>query len=242
MKTNLLFKLLYFIGCGIAFLGIFFDFYSYDVFILGNIKLTSWSYNLFEGWNVNNTFEASFFATLNPFFFIIIVFLLLKYPPILSISPLFHIIFLGVIITSVLCLLFKGLEDSKNLSDLTFYAFLHIFLLLLVGFYTIVFPMFYLIPHNLYFPFTTIREPFLGITYHYFLGIGYFLEFIAFILLFPYAVFYLQTVRNYEISDESTQITEELINKANIRIDIDKLIAEEEFKFKFKTHMEGKRK
>jgi hypothetical protein len=106
----------------------------------------------------------------------------------------------------------------------------------------VIFPIFYLIPNNLYFPLIFIKKPFFGISYHYSLGIGYLLEFIAFILLFPYAVFYLQTVRNYEISDESNQIIGELIKQANKEIDIDKLIAEEQFEWKFKKHKGSGRK
>jgi len=239
MNTRLFFKSLYFIGTGMAFLGIFFDFYYYKSYIFYDILISDYSYNLFEGLNMNFSFEEFLFASLDPILFIIIGWLLLKYPSALSINPLFHILFLGIIIASTFFLLFKRLEDSKNLSDLSFYAFLHVFLLLLVGFYTVVFPMFYLTPNKLYFPLITIKEPFFGIIYHYSLGIGYFLEFIAFILLFPYAIFYLQTVRNYEISDKSTQIIENLIKQSNINIDFDKLIAEEEFEVNFKNHTGG---
>jgi hypothetical protein len=52
-------------------------------------------------------------------------------------------------------------------------------------------------------------------------------------MVFPYAVFYLQTVRKFEVKYEKSQKLEEKIKTFNESIDLDKLIAEEEFKLEF---------
>jgi hypothetical protein len=244
MNTKLGFKILFLIGCAVAFLGIFFDFYSYKTFIFIDTEISSWTYNQFEGWsstvppiNAYLLFE-NFSRAFIPFIFLSSM--LLENPPELSIHPLFHILFLGIIISSVCFLLVKKLESTKDLSDLTFYALLHIFLLMLVGFYVVVFPLFYLIPNDLYFPFIIINEAFFGITYHYYLGISYYLELIAFILLFPYAIFYLQTTRNYQMKEDYGQEFEQFKKHLTNQVDIDKLIAEEELCLKLKLNIPQK--
>ncbi|TXT65421.1 MAG: membrane protein of unknown function [Promethearchaeota archaeon] len=215
-KIKLIFKAFYFIGNAIAFLGVFFDFYSISTVIFGSQTLSSWSYNLFSGWSSDTQYQ-----------------IIMLIPNVINLSFYFHLFFLAMLLSSIFCIIFKSLESSKKLSDLVFYSYLHIFILLLIGFYILIFPLYYLLPNQLYFPFAIIHEPFLGIERYYSFGIGYYLECISFISIFPYTVFYMQTVRNFEFKNEEVQKLADKIMEANVNLDLDKLIAEEQLKVNF---------
>jgi len=210
-----IFKVLFFVGCGLAFLGIFLDFYSFQGIHSIDGNVVAWNYNLFTGWtspiSESNPYNTEF------------------QPPNFNISIILQITLMVTVILSLFCMILKGLNYTTNLSKLMFYAYIHFFLLLLISFYVFIFPLFVLVPSGLHFPFILIMDNDILISFRYSIGIGYILELLAFICVFSYVLFYIQTIRNYEIekTDQSDKILQEMVEESQKAIDIEQAIAQE---------------
>jgi heme/copper-type cytochrome/quinol oxidase subunit 1 len=209
------FKALFIIGCGFAFIGIFFDFYSLHGTHPTEGLVVHWNYNLFTEWTTPITDTTGFNSH--------------YYPGTFDISLILHVLFLGTVIISLFCIILKGLNYSKDLSKRTIYAYIHFFLLLLIGFYVFIFPLFFLVPRGIPFPLALINDNETGITLFYTIGAGYILELFAFVCVFAYVIFYIQTIRNYEIdeTDISETIITEKVSQSLKPIDLEQQIAQE---------------
>ena len=100
-------------------------------------------------------------------------------------------------------------------------------------FYLFAFPVFYLIPNNLYFPFLHVKYNDTNLTHHYSIGPGYCAQLLGFILVVPYALFYYTTIMRFQSQKDNAQTTvSQYIKTIEDPVDMDKLIAKEELKLK----------
>ncbi len=221
MKINLKksFKVLFLIGLILSFVSLFLDWYYFQVYSNGEL-IAAWNYNVFSDW----TTIFSYSSTLNNEF----------KPDELMLPFIINYIYIGILLISTYGIFFKDVENEKDLIKLYPFSYIQIFLLILNCYYLFVFPVLYLIPNELYFPFLFIENASDGLLYYYCIGLGYCLQIIVFITIFPYTVFYHQTLIKFEIKENSpTKIINRFIKTQQADLDFDKLIAEEELKQKF---------
>lgn len=215
LTIKTLFKGLYFVGCGMAFLGLFFDFYAFQGVHHAEGVVVAWNYNLFAGWT------SSMPAT-NLFNF--------QYRPAgFALPVIIPILLLCAAIGSLFSLVLRGLDSTENLRSLMPYGYIHAFLLLLVGFYAIAFPLFFLVPNGLHFPVLTLTEEGTGVVFLYSVGLGYLMEVAGFLLIFPYITFYIHTIRSYELTgrDPTERIIADALKKSQKPLDIGQELAQE---------------
>lgn len=217
MGIKKILKIAFFTGLILLFTSIFLDWYIFQAFNTDGTPLAYWTYNIFSEWSTNGNIHDEQLKPNNLFVPIMI-----------------NIVFIIVILMSAFGMAFKGFEKEKELNKLYPFAFINIFLLLLIGFYIFIFPIVYLISNDLYFPFLMLSDRELEVVYFYCVGPGYLLQLFAFGLIFPHAVFYYQTIMKYEIEKHSpVKVIEKYIEHVQEPLDLDKFIAEEELKQKF---------
>jgi len=210
MKLQIMFKSLFFIGCGICFFSLFLNFYSFSVISQTGALISVWEYNFIFGWEGFNSIYR---------------------PPNLGLSIEFMIFYLCCIITAMALNIIKNIEKTKNLSKFMLYAYINISLLMLIGFMVIIFPCFYLLQNELLFPAVIVIEDLSGYTLYYAIGIGYYLHIISFIMVFPYVIFYYQSISKFNIDQNSfSDRVKEILARENEGLDIDKYITEEEIR------------
>ncbi|MFX1257055.1 MAG: hypothetical protein ACFFAN_04300 [Promethearchaeota archaeon] len=214
------FKILFLAGLMLLFISLFLDWYYLQVYNEDGELLAFWSYNPVREWTTHFFDKGASNK--------------IKEPKNLSIPLIINVTFVIAILASAFSVLFKDPEQKKNLEKLYPYAYINIFVVILNLYYIFAFPIFYLFPHNLYFPYLIIEDENLELIYHYYVGPGYILQLIAFIFVFPYATFYYQTIAKFK---EKKHTAEKVINRYIQHIqeplDLDKLIAKEELKLKF---------
>ena len=102
--------------------------------------------------------------------------------------------------------------------------------------FLLVFPLLYLLPRALYFPLIYLEDLETGFNYFYSIGLGYLSHLIAFLLIFPYNIFYFRTINQFEKENNTPEmLVKKLIKETEEDLELDKLIAQEEFKSKFKN-------
>ena len=140
---------------------------------------------------------------------------------------------LFVLPVTTFSVILRDVEKYSRLEQLTFYAYSNILLLILMLFYIFAFPVFYLIPNNLYFPFVHIKDNDSDLTYQYSIGPGYAVQIIGFILVFPYALFYFTTIMRFQSQKVTAQTkVDKYLKTIEESVDMDKLIAKEKLKLK----------
>ncbi len=212
-----IFKFSFLIGLILLFLSVFVEWYSYQIFTLEQELIVSWKYNIF--WEWSSIFSDS---PLNE----------ALRPENLSISVPLNIIFLCFLFLSGYVILFKDIERVDSIIKYRPYSYVLGITLILNIFYVVVFPVMYLFPQELYFPFIQIVDYEQDFMYLYSIDIGYVLQLIAFMLIFPFPIHYFRTI--YTFDNEKNNPETYLKNKiqdAQEPLDLDKLIAQEELKF-----------
>jgi hypothetical protein len=204
-------KLLFLGGVSLLFISLFLDWYSYQVYDVNNVLIASWDYNIFLEWSTKLALKGEDYKPVN-----------LKIPLIIS------ALLVGLLIMSIYITIFRDLEESLKLNELRKFAFILLFLLILVLFYIIVFPVMYLFPNRLYFPNLLNYDSFLELSFSYSISIGYILQLVGFILIFPYSAYYYLTINKFEKKEQSFDVqTEQIIQSIQEKLDLDKLLAEE---------------
>jgi hypothetical protein len=222
MKTNLKtkFKYLYLAGWLLLFTSLFLEWYLFQVYS-GNKLLASWNYSFFTEWTTLISGGNSFNTRMRPSN------LMVPFP--------ITLLFIGVLFVSGYSVLFKDLE-TQELNKLSNYAYVNLCLLALNIYYIFVFPLFYLMPQKLYFPYLLVKDPHSELTYFYSIGPGYVLHILGFILVFPYAIFYYQTVKRFESKANTPEnLVQNYLRQVQEPLDLDELIAKEQVKLKFKN-------
>ncbi len=169
-KNIRVFKGFYIIGIILILFSLFFDWYSYRI-RFNNETIVLSTFNLFDGWkqsisglsNVDIGIEDT------------------------SIPLILNLMLIGVAILSTYTVLFIDIEETSALGKHLRYAYINGAVLLLVLFYTIIFPIMYLFPQGLYFPYLHVIDSEYGVTSIYSVELGYILQLLSFPLLFPYA-------------------------------------------------------
>ena len=219
IRARQYFRILYVLGLLFAFVSFFLEWYIYQVYSHNSLK-SYWSYNPLTGWTTLFSENSTFNYTLKPNTFQIPISL--------------TILYIIILVISAYTVIFRDVEQYEQLEKLTFYGYANMFLLLLMLFYIFAFPVFYLIPNDLYFPFLYVKDKDTELIYHYSIGPGYFAQILGFIFVFPYAIFYYYTVTGFRSQEYSAKkAVTQYIKDVQEPIDMDTLIAREQLKLKF---------
>lgn len=216
-KNIRVFKSLYILGIIFIFFSLFFDWYSYRILFNNEIIVFS-TFNLFDGWKQSNSGLLNVDIGIED----------------VSVPLILNLMLVGITIASTGIVLFMSIEETSALNKHLIYAYINGALLLLVVFYTVIFPIIYLLPQDLYFPYLQVINSEYGFTSIYSVELGYILQLFSFPLLFPYTVFYYRTITQYEQEDHTVEKQlSKIVEKYQEYIDFDTLIAKEEIKLNF---------
>ncbi|MFX0025322.1 MAG: hypothetical protein ACFE8M_02830 [Candidatus Hermodarchaeota archaeon] len=218
MKIKSTFRKLFVIGLVLALISLFLDWYIFQAFNIEGEQVVYWSYSPLFDWYSPIFASGSVFNEL--------------YKPQNSAIPFaMTILFIISVFLSIFGVLFKDIEKDHLFQKLRFYAYIHIFTVLFTAFYIFIYPIWYLLPNNLYFPFVEQNDPFLEVQFLYSVHIGYIIQIIGFILLFPYTIFYYHTLNLFEKESQSPEnVVKRYLKKIQEPLDFDKYIREEELK------------
>lgn len=214
MELRKIFKSLFFVGLLLFFVSLFLDWYYIEIYNLDSVMISSWRYNVILEWNTNfgedNTLNALF------------------RPNNLEISPVIVILFIGAIGLSFYIVAFRDLDTPEDLEKASSLYYVLLFLLCLNGFFIVVFPVFYLVGGGNYFPFMTYNVSNLELIFQCFIGPGYYLQMLGFILVFPYSIFYYQTTMQFtNAKRDPAKVVERYIESISEKVDLDLLISKE---------------
>ena len=134
------FRIMFLIGLILLFTSMFLKWYYIQV-MDGNSIVASWNYNPFIGWTQDTSKDKS-----------------IKGPKEFSIPLLINIIFLIVVVISAYSVMFKDIETQQELDKLYPYAYINFFLIVLNGYYIFCFPVFYLMPNDILYPFFYVEN------------------------------------------------------------------------------------
>lgn len=198
---------MFIIGIIIAGVFLFFDWYIFQAFDENGNLVVYWSYNPIFSWYTifasGSIFNEIYTPTAEALPFIIVICFL--------ISLAFTLI--GLVYRT----------PNRLIS------YINIFTLLLVVFFIVVYPIMYLFPYQYYFPNISFYDPDLKVVFQYSINIGYIMEVISFIFLFPYIILYYRIANSLEQNHQSSEgILEKYIQKIQEPLDLDKYIQEEE--------------
>lgn len=199
------FKGLFLIGLVSFFLSFFVEWYSFKMFSETEL-IASWQFHLFEGW----------ISTLNDSL----------RPNQIEIPIFINVIIIILIVLTGYTVFFMSIENAIELERYTIYAYIMGTLLILVFCYISLFPLWYLIPNDLFYPLVHVTES--GVITTYSVGLGYILQLISFPLLFPYSIFYISTILRFGQEDNSTDLkVSKLLEHFQEPIDLERFIANE---------------
>ncbi|MFX1500392.1 MAG: hypothetical protein ACFFDH_05440 [Promethearchaeota archaeon] len=220
MKVNLdyLFKIGLFIGLILLITSLFFEWYNFRIVDENQTIIASWKFNIFFEWysSIPNSVETNE----------------LYKPSALSFPWLVNIILIVVIIMSGYISISDNFENNKVTEKTRHHSEIYIVLLSLNFFYYWCFPVVFLFPNELLFPYLKYEDFSTGYTYFYAIGPGYICNIVAFILIFPYAFFFIYTTSQYK--KESTLTSQENIHRSkdfNPPLNLDQLIILEQEKY-----------
>jgi len=219
-NTRKHFRTLFALGLLLSFVSLFLEWYIYQVYDSHHSLKSYWSYNPITGWSTVFSESSTVNNTLKPHTFNIPITLTILY-----------IIMLAV---SAYTVIFRDVEQHEKLEKLTINSYANIFLLMLMLYYIFAFPVFYLIPNDLYFPFLHVKDKEANMIYQYSIGPGYYVQIFGFICVFPYALFYYYTVNGFRSQEHSAKnAVKQYVKDVQDPVDMDKLIANEQLKLKF---------
>ena len=222
MKLEPIFRALFIGGLVLLFLSMFLDWYYVKVVDTNGKVCAAWSFNPFMEWHTISASNKSYVQ-----------------PSALETPIIIHIIFLIVICVSAYTVLFNDIEQKSELEALYPYAYANLFLIVLNLYYIFAFPLFYLIPHDLYYPFMKVKNKDIDATYVYYIGPGYILQIISFFFIFPYTMFYYKTIEKFKTQKYTAiKVIEQYITEIQEPIDFDKLIQKERIDMQFNIPQE----
>ncbi len=210
------YKIIFLIGLIFSFASVFLDwYYIQGVLNSSGEPIMSWIYNTLFGWSTPFT-EGNLFNE--------------SYKPQNATMPVVIVmIFIVAIFLSAYSTLFHDAEKGDNLLKVKRFNFITISLVTLIGFFVLVFPLFFLLPNDLYYPFMVYIDYELELTLNYSIGPGYWLQVVAFGCTFPYALFNQSVISTFEKEQNSpAEVIKSYIENVKEQFDLDKLIAQEE--------------
>jgi len=211
------YKIIFLIGLLLGFVSIFLDWYYFQVVNDSGDVIVNWVYNLLFDWST----DLSQGGLANEFY----------EPNNASIPVAIVIAFLTVVFLSAYLVLFLDAERKDNLQKLKKIGFINLSLVTLIGFFVLIYPLFFLLPNGLYYPFLAYYDYELEVTFYYSIGPGYFLQLISFVCTFPHAMFSHSIINNFEKEQSSVENkVNQYLESVRENLDLDKLISQEEFK------------
>ena len=211
------YKIIFIIGLLLGFVSVFLDWYYFQGVNDSGETVIYWIYSALFDWST--AFSQG--AVINDFY----------EPKNASLPVAIVIVFLVVIFLSAYSVLFLDAERKDNLPKLKSFGFVNLSLVTLIGFFVLIYPLFFLLPNVLYYPFLLYYDYELEITFYYSIGPGYFLQLISFVCTFPYAMFNHSIINSFEKERSSVEnATNRYIESVREDLDMDKLITQEEFK------------
>ena len=222
------YKIIFLIGLLFSFASVFLDWYYLQGAIFSGETAMSWIYNVLFGWSTPFT-EGNLYNE--------------SYEPQNATMPVaIVVVFIAAIFLSAYSTIFHDVEKGDNLVKVKRFGFITISLVTLIGFFVLVFPLFFLLPNGLYYPFMVYYDYELELAFYYSIGPGYWFQVISFGCTFPYALFNQSVLSNFEKEKFApAEVTRSYIENAKERIDLDKLIAQEEFEIE-STQLKQKNK
>ena len=211
------YKIVFIVGLLLGFASLFLDWYYFQGVSDSGELVIYWVYSALFDWSTT----ISQGAVINDLF----------EPKNASLPVGIAIAFLIVIFLSAYSLLFVDEERKDNLPRLKKFGFVNLSLVTLIGFFVLIYPLFFLLPNGLYYPFLMYQDYDLGVIFYYSIGPGYFLQLISFACTFPYAMFNHSVINTFEKEESSAENTiNKYIRRVREDLDLDKLISQEEFK------------
>jgi len=210
------YKVIFLIGLVLCFASVFLDWYYLEGVLDNGATIMSWIYNSLFGWSTPFT-EGNVFNE--------------SYEPQNATMPIVVVIvFTIAVFLSFYSTLFHDVEQGDNILKVKQFSFITLSLIILIGFFVLVFPLFFLLPNELYYPFLVYYDSELNLTLYYSMGPGYWLQVVSFGCMFPYALFNLSVINTYEKEQFTPgDVINSYIRNANEKFDLDKLIAQEEY-------------
>lgn len=210
------YKILFVIGLLLGFASVFLDWYYLQGISESGDTVVYWIYNALFDWSTPFSKGALF----NEF-----------YQPKNATMPIaIVIVFIITLFLSAYSVLFHDVERGNNLIKLRRFNFVNLALVTLIGFFVLIFPLFFLLPNGLYYPFLLYYDYELEVTFYFSIGPGYFFQIISFGFSFPYALFNLSVINTFEREQSSVENTiNRYIGSVREELDLDKLIAREEY-------------
>lgn len=201
-------RVCFLMGIALAFISLFMDWYVFQGIDSSNAVLVDWSYNLFYDWYSPSRLDTE----LNTW-----------YKPINATIPIpLMIFFILMLIISSFGAVFHSSEKPSKLKYAKGFAVINLGLIFMIIFFMVIFPIMYLFPNQLLFPFLLLYDYELDLVFYFMVGIGYYLQVIAFACCFPFTLFYYKFAYTFEIESQFHNIT----NLSSDVLDLDKFIAE----------------
>ena len=218
MSINIksLYKIIFLIGLIFSFASVFLDwYYIQGVLDNGGEPIMSWIYNALFGWSTPFT-EGNLFNE--------------SYKPQNATMPVVIVmVLIALVFLSAYSTLFHDIEKGDNLLKVKRFGFITISLITLSGFFVLVFPLFFLLPNDLYYPFLVYYDYELELTLYYSVGPGYWFQVISFGCTFPYALFNQSVLITFEKEQYAPgEVIKAYFENVKEEFDLDKLIAQEE--------------
>ena len=211
------YKVIFLVGLLLGFASIFLDWYYFQGVKDSGEVVVNWVYSLLFDWRT----ELSQGDFLNDAY----------QPKNASMPVTIVIVFIIVIFLSAYLVLFLDAEREDNLLRLKKFGLVNLSLISLIGFFVLIYPLFFLLPNGLYYPFLAYRDYDLKVTFYYSIGPGYFLQLISFVCTFPYAIFNHLVINTFEKEQSSVEnVVNRYLESVREDLDLDKLISQEEFK------------
>ena len=201
------YRVLFIVGCILAFSSCFIDWYHVQYFNeLGQVVL-SCSYHVFSGWNI---VDHIYNGALEQFYPI---------SPPLAIE--FICFYFGLLIISIYVAAFKSpnpLKGMKSSQGASYILLAATFMTIITTFY---FAFMLLETDGMHVPSLMINDQFYEVTVYQNIGIGFIIQMIAFLLLFPLSWTQFRMQARFEI------VRKDQIPNALGELNLDRLIAEE---------------
>jgi len=204
-----LYRLIFILGGIIAFLSCFIEWYSVEIINDEGQIVLDCTYNLYMGWKIVDRIYPGALEMLYP-----------KSPP-MAIEFLFF--YLGIIIISIYVALFKcspKLQNPQKSKYATYFLLISIIMSLVLIIY---FCFGIVFEYGMHMPVLVINDQSYEVIIHQNIGIGFVLNLISFIFLFPLAWFQFRMNAQFEMvkHDQKAEID------TKINLNLDRLIAEE---------------
>ena len=211
------YKVIFIVGLLLGFASLFLDWYYLQAVSESGETVVYWIYSALFDWSTPFSQGALFNE---------------RYQPNNASIPIaIVVVFIVMMFLSAYSALFHDVERKDNLIKAKRFNFVNLSLVTLVGFFVMVYPLFFLLPNGLYYPFLLYHDYELKIIFYYSVGPGYFFQVASFGCTFPYALFNYSVISTFEKEElKRGKCINQYIGSVREELDLHKLIAREEYK------------